>query len=159
MKACKKECAFYQEHGKLFHQKHLNDRFRIATKEEDKEAITKIILIIQREQQRSFWQKLNYFTGKKKTRSTTSNQVEGEGGAILELSTWDIVKQTIFSKIHNKQYTMAGEAPICHGQLFEDFGYTANTPALRAVLDGTYAAPQDSDTATWELFEEIAAIH
>jgi hypothetical protein len=53
---------------------------------------------------------------------------------------------------------MAGEAPICHGQLFEDFGYTANTPALRAVLDGRYVAPQDSDTATWELFEEIAAI-
>jgi hypothetical protein len=53
---------------------------------------------------------------------------------------------------------MAGEAPICHGQLFEDFGYTANTPVLGAVLDGTYVAPQDSDTATWELFEEIAAI-
>jgi hypothetical protein len=64
----------------------------------------------------------------------------------------------IFSKIHNKQYTMAEEAPICHGQLFEDFGYTANTPALRAVLDGMYVAPQDSDTVTWELFEKIAAI-
>jgi hypothetical protein len=47
LKACKKECAFYQEHGKQFRWKHLNDRLRIATKEEDKEAITKITAIIQ----------------------------------------------------------------------------------------------------------------
>ncbi len=121
--------------------------------------MTKITAIIQREQQHSFWQKLNYFTGKKKTRSTTSIQVKGEGRAILERSTQYTVEQMIFSKTHNKQYTMAGEAPICHSQLFEDFGYTANTPALRAVLDGMYVAPQDSDTATWELFEEITAIY
>ncbi len=74
----------------------------------------------------------------------------------LERSTQDTVEHTIFSKIHNKQYTMAGEALICHGQLFEDFGHTANTPASRAVLDGVHVALQDSDTATWELFEEIA---
>jgi hypothetical protein len=34
----------------------------------------------------------------------------------------------------------------------------ANTPASKAVLDGTYAAPVDTDTATKELFVEIAAI-
>ncbi len=39
-----------------------------------------------------------------------------------------------------------------------DFGHMANTPALKAVLDGTYIAPQDSDTATRELLAEIAAI-
>ncbi len=99
---CKKECAFYQEHGKQFCRKHLNDRLRIATKEEGKEAITKITVIIQREQQRSFWQKLNYFMGKKKTTSATSIQVKGEGGAILEHSTQDTVEQTIFFEIHNK---------------------------------------------------------
>jgi hypothetical protein len=53
---------------------------------------------------------------------------------------------------------MAEEAPICHSLLFEDFGYTANTPASRAVLDGTYVVLQDSDTATWKLFEEIMTI-
>ncbi len=157
LKECKKECAFYQEHGKRFRRKHLNDHLRIAQEEEDKEAIIKISAIIQREQQRSFWQKLNYFTGKKKTQSATSIQVEGKGGAI-EHSTQETVEQTIFSKIHNKQYTMAGEAPTCNGTLFGKFGYTPDIPALRAVLDGTYVAPQDSDTATLELFEETAAI-
>jgi hypothetical protein len=55
------------------------------------------------------------------------------------------VEQTIFSEIHNKRYTMAGEAPICNGDLFEEFGYTSNTTAGRAVLNGTYVAPAGTD--------------
>jgi hypothetical protein len=40
-----------------------------------------------------------------------------------------------------------------------NFGYVANTPASRVVLDGMYQAPTDSsDSATKELFTEIAAI-
>ncbi len=62
------------------------------------------------------------------------------------------------SKIHDKRYTLAGEAPICNGELFHDFGYLANTPASGAVLDSTYEMPTTSDTATAELFAEIAAI-
>ncbi len=76
----------------------------------------------------------------------------------MEHSMQDTVEQTIFSEVHEKQYTLAGEAPICNGALFQDFGYTANTPASRAVLDGIYVAPTDSDPATKELFTEIAAI-
>ncbi len=70
----------------------------------------------------------------------------------------DKVEQTIFLEIHEKQYTLAGEAPICNGELFEHFRYTANTPASKAVLDGTYKAPANLDTATIELFDKIAAI-
>jgi hypothetical protein len=76
----------------------------------------------------------------------------------VELTTQDSVERTIFSKIHEKQYTLAGEAPICNGKLFQDFGYCANTPASRAVLDGTYIAPTNLDAVTRELFAEIAAI-
>ena len=76
----------------------------------------------------------------------------------MEQTTQETVEQGIFSKVHNKQYTLAGEAPICSGDLFQDFGYLANTPASQAVLDGTYQMPTDSDSATAELFAEIAAI-
>ncbi len=31
-------------------------------------------------------------------------------------------------------------------------------PALQAVLDGTYVVPQDSNSATWDLFAEKATI-
>jgi hypothetical protein len=122
LKTCKKECAFYQEHGQYFWRKHLNNWLRIAQEQEDEEAFQKISSIIQREQQRSFWQKLNCVTGKKRTRSATLLQVKGECGLIVEHTTQDSVERTIFSKIHEKRYTLAGEAPICNGKLFQDFG-------------------------------------
>jgi hypothetical protein len=77
----------------------------------------------------------------------------------MERMMQDTAKQSIFSEVHEKRYTLGGEAPICNGALFQDFGYTANTPASRAVLDGTYRAPTDSDSATKELFAKIEAIH
>jgi hypothetical protein len=104
------------------------------------------------------WRKLNYVTGKKKTRSTTSIQVEGRDGTIMERMTQETVKRMIFLEIHKKRYMLAGEAPICNGDLLEDFGYTVVTPASCAVLDGTYVAPPNSDAATLELFAEIAHI-
>jgi hypothetical protein len=55
LKECKKECLFFQEHGKQFRQKHLNTRLQTAQEEEDKEAFNKISAIIQREQQQNFW--------------------------------------------------------------------------------------------------------
>jgi hypothetical protein len=76
----------------------------------------------------------------------------------MKRNTQDTVKQSIFSEIHEKCYTLAGEAPICIGALFQTFGYMASTPASKAVLDGTYVAPADSDSATKKLFAEIAAI-
>jgi hypothetical protein len=156
LEACRKECAFYQEHGKWFCWRHLENRKRIALEQEDKEAFQKISAIIQREQQQKFWQKLNYVTGKKKTRSKTSIQVEGTHGIIMERTTPETVKQTIFSD--KKRYTLAGEAPIRNGDLFQEFGCTAMTPALHAVLDGTYVAPSNLDAATSELSAEIPHI-
>jgi hypothetical protein len=150
---------FYQEHGKQFCQKHLENRRQIALEEENQEAFKKISAIIQREHQRNFWRKLNYVTGKKETHSATSIQVEGQDGAIMERTMQEAVEQTIFSEIHKKWYTLAGEAPICNGNLFKDFGYTATTPASCAVLDGTYISPPSSDAATSELFSEISNIH
>ncbi len=136
----------------------MESRKRVAQEVEDKEALNKICAIIQQEQQHDYWRKLNYVTGKKRTCSATSIQVKAQGGAILECNTQDTVEQTIFSNIHEKWYMLAGEAPICNGELFNQFGYTANTPALKAVLDGTYKAPANLDVATNELFAEIVAI-
>ncbi len=156
--ACKKECAFYQEHRKQFGRKHLEHQKMIAQEQDDEEAFNKICAIIQREHQRDFWRKLNYVTGKKRTRSATTIQVEGKSSTIMERNMQDTVKQSMFREVHEKQYSLAGEAPICNGALFQDFGYTASTPTLKAVLDGTYVAPTNSDSATKELFAEIAAI-
>ncbi len=137
LEACKKECVFYQEHGRQFRRKNFENRKKISQEQEDEEAFNKISAIIQHEQQRDFWHKLNYVTRKKRTRSAMTIQVEERGRAIMERNTQNTVKQLIFSEVHKKQYTLAGEAPICNGTLFQEFGYTASTPASRAVLDGT----------------------
>jgi hypothetical protein len=76
----------------------------------------------------------------------------------MEHTTQETVEQMIFLEIHKKRYTLSGEAPICNGDLFQEFGYTATTPASRVVLDGTYVAPSNLDAATLELFAEIAHI-
>jgi hypothetical protein len=52
----------------------------------------------------------------------------------VEHTTQEVVEQAILSKVHEKRYTMTGEKPICNGELFQDFGYTGNTPASTAVL-------------------------
>jgi hypothetical protein len=130
----------------------------IAQEQDDEEAFNKISAIFQWEHQQNFWRKLNYMTGKKRMRSATTIQVEGNSGAIMERNMQDTIKQSIFREVHEKQYTLAGEAPICNGALFQDFGYTASTTASKAMLDGTYVMPTNSDSATKELFKEIAAI-
>jgi hypothetical protein len=96
-------------------RKDLENRKRIAKEQDDEEAFNKICAIIQREQQQNFWRKLNYVTGKKKSCSATSIQVECQEGSIMERTTQETVEQTIFSEIHKKRYTLAGEAPICNG--------------------------------------------
>jgi len=59
--------------------------------------------------------------------------VEEQSGLVLE--TKDTVEAAIFREVHDKRYTLAKEAPICSGRLFDDFGYVANTPASKAVLN------------------------
>ena len=53
---CKQECKFYQENGKWFQAKHLNEWMRLAQEHDDEEAFKKIGAIIQKERKRLFWQ-------------------------------------------------------------------------------------------------------
>jgi hypothetical protein len=140
---CKQECKFYQDNGKQFCTKHLNERLQLAQERHDEEAFKKIEAIINKERQRSFWRWLNFVPGKKCTRSTTSVQVEEQPGLILESKTKEMVEEAIFREVHDKRYIMAKEAPICSRKLFDDFRYVVNTPASRAVLDGSYKTPPD----------------
>ncbi len=59
LEACKRECVFYQEHGKQFQWKHLKHWKQIAQDQEDEEAFNKISSIIQQEQQRNFLQDID----------------------------------------------------------------------------------------------------
>ncbi len=131
---------------------------RLAQERNSEKAIKKIGAIIQKERWRLLWQWLNYVTGKKRSPSAMSVQDEHQLGLVSESTTKDAVEEAIFREVHDKQCTLAREAPICSGRLFDDFGYVPNTPASRAVLDGAYQVPTNSDIAMMELFDEIAAV-
>jgi hypothetical protein len=88
---CKGEFKVFQENGKQFRAKHLNERMQLAQECNNKEEFKRIGAIIQRERQRTFWRQLNYVTGKKQTRSTTSIQVEERSGLVSESTTKDAV--------------------------------------------------------------------
>ncbi len=98
LKACKKECLFYREHRKRFRRKHLEERKRVAKDNGNEEAFASISAIIKQEHHRDFWRRLNFVTGKKRTQSATTIQVEGQGGVIMERTTQETVKQRISAR-------------------------------------------------------------
>ena len=77
---------------------------------------------------------------------------------LIEYDTQDTMQQAIWDNIHHKRFHLAEDAPICKGQLREDFGYNAVSPVAQAILEGTYQYPVDFDQATKELCEECARI-
>ena len=91
-------------------------------------------------------------------RSPTSVRVEGPLDTIIEYDTRDTMQQAIWDNIHHKRFHLAEDAPICKGQLWEDFGYNAVSPVAQAILEGTYQFPADFNQATKELCEECAWI-
>jgi len=85
-------------------------------------------------------------------------QVEDSAGGMLDFDTEEAVQEAIFNEVHRKRYNLAEEAPICQGAFCGQFRYTATSPTVRSVLDGTYKFSPDMDASTRELFEEIAHI-
>ena len=83
---------------------------------------------------------------------------ETDGGEVEEFEGQSAVEQAIWNGIHNKQFYLAEQAPICKGSLREAFGYLATTITARQVLAGTYSYPEGFDQATRELCEACARI-
>ncbi len=88
--------------------------------------------------------------------SVRAVQVEREDGHISEFTDRDGIEQTIWNNIHWTRFFLAEQAPICSGDPCHQFGYNAEPPAAGQVLNGHYAAPEEVDPATMELFEAIA---
>jgi hypothetical protein len=85
-------------------------------------------------------------------------QVEDSVGGVLDFDTEEGVQEAIFNEVHQKQYNLAEDAPICKGALWGQFGYIATSPTAQSILDGTYNFPSDIYEATKELFVEIVQI-
>jgi len=75
-----------------------------------------------------------------------------------EFTTQETMQEAIWSNIHYKGFYLAEEAPICRGQLRQDFGYNAATSTAADILAGRYRYPEGFNQATRELCEECALI-
>jgi hypothetical protein len=89
------------------------------------------------------------------TECAESTSGDHGGGDKREYSNQTGIEKAIWSKIYHKRLYLAEEAPICQPPLRREFGYCAQTAAGRAVLNGTYEFPINTDLATRELLEEV----
>ena len=158
LEVCKERNDYFRTHGARYRKKHLLTRAGIAREEGREEAAAQILAIIKREQDRSFWRRMNYTCGKTRTPPPTSVQVEGPNESVTEHVTQASVHDAIWTEIHYKRFHLAEEAPVCQGQLRQDLGYNAVSETARAILDGSYIYPESFDQATKELCQECALI-
>ena len=158
LRVCEDKCRVLKRTGWLARRRFLRERCEHAQRKEDFEATEKILAIIKREQDKTFWGRLRYAMGKKKGRSVSAVQVEQWNGTVEEHTSQTTVENAIFSEIHRKRFFLAEDAPICRGELRERFGYLANTETARSVLNGSFVYPPDFDEPTKLLCQACARI-
>ncbi len=142
LKTCLEQCDHFRRNGQEYRRKHLADCLLKAKEKEDSKKEWEILAIINREQDRSFWRRLNYVMGKARSGSVRKVLIEDkENGTVTEYVTQETVQQAIFDSIHRKRFYLAEVAPACNGQLRGLFGYNATTVTAQRILEGRYIYP------------------
>jgi hypothetical protein len=158
LQTCISQCDHFLKHGRYCRRKHLYNRLDAAKERDDEEATDKILSIIQREKERSFWRRMNYALGKPRSGACLKVQVEKENGEMEEFSEKSSLHRAIWDNIHRKQFVLAEDAPLCQGRLRGRFGYCSISITARAILNGTYKYLDDFDQATKEILQECTQI-
>ena len=158
LKECKRKCTYFRKHGNRYRRRHLADRLQKARTAKDDSAEKRILEIIAREKQRSYWRRLNFAVKKPKGRSARIVSEDIGEGEVIEHEGKSAVEQAIWNEIHRKRFYLAEQAPICKGDMRTAFGYLATTVAARQVLEGSYRYPEGFDAATKEICLQCAKI-
>eukprot|EP00956_Cyclotella_meneghiniana_P000971 scaffold1144_cov22-Cyclotella_meneghiniana.AAC.5 len=158
MTECRERCKYFEIYGEPFRTRHLKRRLEVARQKEDEVAERRILEVIQREQDRAYWRRINFALGKKRGSSVSAVQMKDKDGLLTEYNTQQSVQDVIWSEVHQNRYHLAEEAPICQGRLRGEFGYSATSLAAKAVLSGTYEFGEDFNVATKRLMKAIADI-
>jgi hypothetical protein len=158
LNVCIKQCDHFCKHGMSYRRKHLQRRLTAAREKEDDKAERQILSIIQQDQDKSFWQRINYVLGKPRGGSCFKVQVEQEDGTVKDHSSQEDLQNAIWTNIHRKRLYLAEEAPLCSEPLRGQFGYKAINPTARAILAGTYQYLPEFDKATKEILKECTKI-
>ena len=84
MTECREKCEHFEIHGDAYRTKHLKKRLEVARVNEDQQSERRILDIIQREQDRAFWRRINHGLGKKRSTSVSAVQTKDENGIMTE---------------------------------------------------------------------------
>ena len=101
------KCKYYKKFGRKYRKQHLNNCLNRAKKDYHEESEKKILAIIQREKDRSFWGRLKYSMGKSRGGSVRSVKIEQDRGAIEESTTQQTVHEDVWDEIHRKRFYLA----------------------------------------------------
>ena len=72
LEVCEERKNYFRKNGARYEKKHLLNRVEVAREDGRDEAANKILVIIKREQDRSYWRRIIYTCGKIKGKSPTS---------------------------------------------------------------------------------------
>ena len=151
---CKNKCNYFKKKGHRYRRKHLNNQLKVAQKEANEEAETRILAIIQRKKDRALLRRLNYSMSKSYGRSARVVSEVSDDGVVTEHEGQDEVQNAMWLNIHDKRLIATKQKPVCQGRLRGEFGYQAASKSAKEVLDGTYEYAIDFDPSTKELMQE-----
>jgi hypothetical protein len=117
LEVCKEQNNYFRKNGPQYRKKFLLQRAELAREDRQEEVAAKIIAIIKRDQDRSFWRNINYTCRKTKGGSPTFVQIPkgGQDNQTDKYTTQASVQEAIWANVHYKCLYQAEEAPICQG--------------------------------------------
>lgn len=153
---CQDRIAYFRISGYQHRLVHLRQRALVARSDGNEEAETRILNIICTESSRWKFRCLRWVLHGLQGQSVSTVQISTDDGPIT-IEGEQEVYHAILTEIHGKRYTMASSAPICTGQLFDDFGYDATGQATEDLFNGTYPTAQ-IDPATSAYLHALQSI-
>ena len=123
LKVCKEKCNDPRKNGQYYRTRHLKNRRKVAKDKGDEEAEIRILAIISAEKQRAHWRRLNYGMRKSFGRSARVVSNIRDNGSVEEYEGQEKVEEEIWSSIHDKQFYLPEQSPICKSKLRGKFGY------------------------------------
>jgi hypothetical protein len=140
-------------------ERHLQSCYVVARDKKREKAVRIIQKMMRKESNQRQWRRIRNTIHPQRGSAVASLTVKSEAGEETEYATSEGVEHQASRAIADR-YKKARTAPILQDErLFKDFGYTANTPAARQVLDGTYSYPVEMEFYTKLLLQEAHLLY
>jgi hypothetical protein len=95
LKACLSRCEYFSKNGHYYWRKDLNFRLEVAKEKEDEVVASQILVIIQQERDKRFWQQMSYALGKSRGGACFRVQVEQGDGTTEEYTGQEELQEAI----------------------------------------------------------------